>query len=164
MDEATFLTADEIGRALVDRMGPVHARQRLGIERDHEAQAFGQGLTFFRRENMKTSNLLIEAVLRLSGTYWRGRANAAKVRVRHNDIRSARLPSQFDGLTILHVSDLHADMSADAMAEAARLVDGLHYDLCVLTGTIVDEHSAPTSPAFATCWAFWRLSGERSMA
>jgi uncharacterized protein len=47
---------------------------------------------------------------------------------------SERLPSEFDGFTILHLSDLHADMSAGAMAEAARLVGGLRYDICVLTG------------------------------
>jgi uncharacterized protein len=47
---------------------------------------------------------------------------------------SERLPAEFDGFTILHISDLHADMSADAMTEAARLVSGLRYDLCVLTG------------------------------
>jgi hypothetical protein len=47
---------------------------------------------------------------------------------------SERLPSAFDGFTILHLTDLHADMSGGAMAEAARLVSGLRYDLCVLTG------------------------------
>ena len=36
---------------LEQRLGPVHAKQRLGIETDHEAQAFGQGLTFFHIEN-----------------------------------------------------------------------------------------------------------------
>ena len=77
---------------------------------------------------------MIETVLRLSGTYWRGRSNAAKVMLRNNEVFSERLPSQFDGFTILHISDLHADMSADALIEAARLVSGLQYDLCVLTG------------------------------
>jgi hypothetical protein len=27
----------------------VHARLRLGLEREHEAQAFGQGLTFLQQ-------------------------------------------------------------------------------------------------------------------
>ena len=115
-------------------MGRFHARQRLGIEKDHEAQAFGQGLTFFHVENLPISHAIIEMILRLSGTYWRGRANAARVQLRTNDVFSKRLPSQFDGFTILHLSDLHADISAGAMAEAARLVGGLRYDLCVLTG------------------------------
>ena len=37
----------DILRKLEARLGPLHARQRLGIETDHEAQVFGQGLTFF---------------------------------------------------------------------------------------------------------------------
>ncbi len=73
-------------------------------------------------------------ILRLSGTYWSGRANAARVKLRTNQVISERLPAQFDGFTILHISDLHSDMSGGAMAEVARLVDGLRYDLCVLTG------------------------------
>jgi hypothetical protein len=134
VESPNFLSADEIDHALASRLGRVHALQRLGIEKDHEAQAFGQGLTFFHIENLPVSHTIIEMILRLSGTYWRGRANAARVRLRTNEVFSERLPSQFDGFTILHLSDLHADLSAGAMAEAARLVSGLRYDLCVLTG------------------------------
>jgi hypothetical protein len=32
---------------LAERLGPLHARQRLGIELDHEAQIIGQGINFF---------------------------------------------------------------------------------------------------------------------
>jgi hypothetical protein len=35
---------------LEQRLGRRHARQRLGIEKDHEAQVFGQGLNFFHIE------------------------------------------------------------------------------------------------------------------
>jgi predicted MPP superfamily phosphohydrolase len=129
-----FLSADEIARALESRLGPVHARQRLGIEKDHEAQAFGQGLTFLHLENLPISHAIIGMILRLSGMYWRGCANARSVRLRTNQVFSARLPSAFDGFTILHLTDLHADMSGGAMVEAARLISGLRYDLCVLTG------------------------------
>ena len=78
--------------------------------------------------------MLIEAVLRATGTYRRGVANARKVELRRNDVRLLRLPKAFDGFTILHLSDLHADMSAAAMERVAELALGLEYDLCVLTG------------------------------
>ena len=39
--------ADEIHSMLEQRLGRVHARQRLGIESEHEAQIFGQGSTGF---------------------------------------------------------------------------------------------------------------------
>ena len=39
-----------------------------------------------------------------------------------------------DGFTILHLSDLHVDMSEAAMQRVCELVGELRYDLCVLTG------------------------------
>ncbi len=128
------LSANEVTQELESRVGRLHARRRLGKEKRHEERAIGRGLTCFHFENLPISHAIIEMVLRLSGTYWRGRRNAAKVRLRNNEVFSERLPPQFDGFTILHISDLHADMSADAMSEAARLVSNLQYDLCVLTG------------------------------
>ena len=104
------------------------------MEREHEVQAFGQGLSFLHLENMPVMQAIIELALRMTGTYRRGLANAAKVQLRHNTIRLANLPSAFDGFTILHLSDLHADLSGPAMRRAAELAEGLKYDLCVLTG------------------------------
>jgi hypothetical protein len=104
------------------------------MEREHEAKAFGQGLTFLHLENMPIMRAAIEIALRGSGTYWRGRSNAAKVVVKRNPVRLPALPASFDGFTILHLSDLHADMSQGALQRAAKLANDLAYDLCVLTG------------------------------
>lgn len=134
---------DDILRALDARLGPLHARQRLGIERDHVAQVFGQGLNFFHPENLAASPWLIEAALRLVGLYRRGLDNAKKVALRENVVRSARLPRAFDGYVILHLSDLHADLCPEAMARAAAIIGDLSYDLCVLTG---DYRGATTGP------------------
>jgi hypothetical protein len=114
--------------------GRLYAKQRLGIEIDHEAQIFGQGLTFFHIENWYSSHSLIRALFKLTGLYWRGRANAARVQVSHNDVRCERLPPGFDGFTLLHMSDLHADMNEGAMRRLEAILPGLNYDLCVLTG------------------------------
>jgi uncharacterized protein len=88
------------------QLGPHHVRQRLAVERDHEAQIFGQGLNFFHIENSYLSRAIIRAVLKVAGLYARGVRNAAKVVVRHNHINSARLPEAFEGFTLLHLSDL----------------------------------------------------------
>ena len=69
---------------LEQRIGRRHARQRLGIEKDHEAQVFGQGINFFHIENWPLSHVLIRALLMATGLYWRGISNAAKVDIRHN--------------------------------------------------------------------------------
>jgi uncharacterized protein len=119
---------------LEQRLGRLHARQRLGIEADHEAQVFGQGLNFVHFENWYSAHAVIRTVLKLSGLYWRGRRNAERVVLRNNDLRCPKLPAAFDGFTILHISDTHVDMNQRAMLRVGELVDGLRYDACVLTG------------------------------
>jgi uncharacterized protein len=129
-----LLDPDEARRRLESRLGPLHARLRLGIEREHEAQAFGQGLSCLHLENLPLMQGMIEIALRVTGTYGRGRANAGKVQLRRNTVHLPNLPSAFDGFTILHLSDLHADMSGPAMQRVAELAPDLDYNLCVLTG------------------------------
>ncbi|MFZ2017698.1 MAG: metallophosphoesterase [Methyloceanibacter sp.] len=119
---------------LESRLGRRHARARLGIEKDHEAQVFGQGINFFHIENLPLSHAVISAVLMATGLYWRGLSNAAKVELRENLIVSPRLPKAFDGFTILQLSDLHVEMSEGAMDRVVALLKDASYDLCVLTG------------------------------
>lgn len=117
------------------RLGRLHARQRLGLERDHETQAFGgPGLNFLHIENWYSVHSVIRTALRLVGLYGRACRNAERVRLRHNEVKSAKLPPSFDGFTILHLSDLHVDMNEAAMRSVGELVGDLRYDLCVLTG------------------------------
>lgn len=141
------LDAEERLRRLQIRLGPVHARLRLGLEREHELQAFGQGLNFLHLENMPFAEALIRLALRATGTYRRGLANAAKVRLRRNDIFLRRLPKAFENYSILHLSDLHADMSEAALRNAARLISSIKYDLCVMTGDFRGKTYGP----FARC-------------
>lgn len=129
-----LLSDEEIDVRLRQRLGLIHARQRLGIERDHEAQVFGQGLNFFHIENFPYSHALITSVLKLTGLYWIGRHNATDVKVRMNDVVFPQLPASFDRFTILQLSDLHVDMSPLAMRSVVDLVKDLNFDLCVMTG------------------------------
>lgn len=119
---------------LEQRLGRLHAKQRLGIEKDHEAQIFGQGLNFFHIENLTSSHALIRAVLMGSGLYWRGLRNAARVQLRRHRVVTPQLPAAFEGFTILQISDLHVEMSQAAMERVLKLLGGLTYDICVLTG------------------------------
>ncbi|MBS0641065.1 MAG: metallophosphoesterase family protein [Proteobacteria bacterium] len=124
----------QIRAFLEQRLGRLHARQRLGIEAAHEAQIFGQGLNFFHIENWYSIHTVIRTTLRLAGLYRRGVRNAGAVQVVRNEITSPRLPRAFDGFTLLHITDLHADISGPAMRRVIDLLPGLDYDLCVLTG------------------------------
>src|SRR5262249_45169257 len=94
---------------LEQRLGRLHAKLRLGIETDHEAQIFGQGINFFHIENWYSVHSVIRTTLKLMRLYWRGRKNAEQIQVRHNYIGMKKLPSQFDGFSLLHISDLHVE-------------------------------------------------------
>jgi len=129
--------------------GRVYARQRLGIETDHEAQIFGQGLNFFHIENWYSVHSLVRILLKLTGLYWRGKANAARVQVRYNDIRFRTLPIAFNGFTLLHISDFHADMNDGAMRRLEEILPGLTYDVCVVTGDYRGATFGPFDEAIA---------------
>jgi predicted MPP superfamily phosphohydrolase len=121
-------------RKLDDRLGPRHARQRLKFEVDHEAQVFGQGLTFFHLENWYSAPSVVRTALKMSGLYWRARRNADRIIIKRNEVKFHNLPSLFEGFTILHISDLHVDLSEGAMKHLVEIVGTLNCDVCVLTG------------------------------
>jgi uncharacterized protein len=145
---------DAIANQLEQRLGRLHAKQRLGIEKDHEAQIFGQGINFFHIENWYSIHSLIRNALKLVGIFWRGQRNAERVQVRHNYIRLQRLPSVFNGFTLLHISDLHVDMNKGAMRRLEELLPDLKYDICVMTG---DYRGATFGPFADTLEGIKRL-------
>ncbi len=117
---------------LEDRLGPVHARQRLGIEAERESHVLRGARSFIHLEYSVHS--LIRNVLRMVGLHGRGRRNALDIGLVDHSVPVPHLPAAFAGLRILHLTDLHIDMSpalAHAIVERVRDVD---YDVCVLTG------------------------------
>jgi predicted MPP superfamily phosphohydrolase len=112
----------------------LYAKQRLGIEEEYETRIFGQGINFFHIENWYSCHSFIRNTLKLTGLYWRGRNNTTRVQTRLNKFESENLPSAFDGFTILHISDMHVDMSPGAMHRLIELLHEIDYDICVLTG------------------------------
>ena len=115
---------------LEERLGWLHARQRLGIEDEREARVFN----FFHPEKWYLSATIIRTALMATGLYWRARRNAEDIKIRRHDICSPDLPASFDGFTILHLSDLHVDLNDGAMRRLVDLLPTISYDICVLTG------------------------------
>ncbi|KKN86123.1 hypothetical protein LCGC14_0271600 [marine sediment metagenome] len=116
------------------RIGHLHVRQRLGLEKDYEAHVFRRGTHFFHIENWYSIHGLIRGGLKLVGLHRRGQRNAHRIQVRHNEVRLAELPAAFDGYTILQLSDLHFGMSSGFLGSLLEMLVPLRYDLCVLTG------------------------------
>ena len=124
----------EIIAFLENRLGRLHARQRMGIETSSEPKVFGGGINFFHPENWYSGHAFIRYCLKLSGLYWRGQKNTFKFQLKHHHISLNNLPEAFEDFKILPLSDLHVDMNLDVTRELANRVKDLEYDICVLTG------------------------------
>jgi predicted MPP superfamily phosphohydrolase len=124
----------DIESRLEQRLGRLHARQRLGIEGEDEARVFGGGLNFFHLENWYSVHSVIRNTLRLTGLYGRGRRNAERVALRRNTVVLPRLSPGFEGFTILQLSDLHLEISEAAIRRTIEMLPEMHYDIAVLTG------------------------------
>lgn len=127
MDEYSF-------EALRERIGDEHLGQRMRAQVDHSVQLMGMGRGRFHLENVPLFIRLVERVLRVTGLVRQGRRNALAFRIRENQIKVQHLPPAFDGLHILHLSDLHVDGYLGFGQLVAQAIAGLAFDLCVLTG------------------------------
>src|SRR5262245_11770667 len=135
-------------QGLEHRLGSRYLAQRLRIEADHETDMSRKGKHFFSLENDFSARVLT-AGLQLTGLYVRGRRNALSLEVRRHDVLLANLPRAFDGFTILHLSDLHIDITSDLPNVLIETIEPLEYDLCVLTGDYRARTFGPFEAALA---------------
>ncbi len=157
LTEAEFRLDEDVNARLEQRLGRIHARLRLGLEADHEAQVFGQGINYFHFENLPWSHFVIQAALRITGLHGRGRKNATKIAVRFNYIASKNIPPSFDGFSILQLSDLHIDLSVKAMERLHQILPSLTYDICVFTGDYRGQTFGPYQAALTGMSSLCRL-------
>jgi hypothetical protein len=141
------VTTQDVYELLEKRLGRRHARLRFGVENEHEAQVFDEGIDYFHIGNLRLSPLMIRTCLKLTGLYGRGCRNAAQIEVRHNHIRLPKIPKAFDGFVILHLSDLHVDMNQGAMEHLRSILQEIKYDLCVFTGDYRGKSFGPYEEA-----------------
>jgi uncharacterized protein len=81
----------------------------------------------------------VSAILKLTGLYSCGRRMYMNPSLNECVIETPTLPAAFDGLRILHLSDLHFDLEPELAKVAAGLLKGLDYDVCVVTGDFRDR-------------------------
>lgn len=75
-----------------------------------------------------------EVLFRLTGLEKRGLRNALDIRLNRMELGFDNLPADFDGYTVLHLSDLHIDGMEGLAERLASLVARIEVDLCILTG------------------------------
>jgi uncharacterized protein len=137
----------ELVDLLEARLGGAVARRRLAMETGHAARVFGGGINYFHPENWYSLPKLIRFGLRATGLYRRAQRNALDIRLQHNEVTLAHLPPEFDGFTLLHLSDPHVDINDVIVGRIIDAIAGLDYDVCVLTGDYRAGTSGPIEPA-----------------
>jgi len=125
---------DSVLDALAARIGRLHVRQRLGLEHDLEAHVFRRRGKFLHVENWHPMSGLVRGSLRSVGLLARARRNARRIVLRRHEVALPHLPPEFDGFTILQLTDLHIDAASDYADVLIAAIRALEYDLCVLTG------------------------------
>ena len=63
------------------------------LEFEHDHERIGHGINFFHIEYWHSIHSLVRIALKLTGLYWRGHKNSARIQLRHNHIRLRNLPS-----------------------------------------------------------------------
>jgi predicted MPP superfamily phosphohydrolase len=79
--------------------------------------------------------------------YWYGNWSFKQVRLVENHISLANLPAAFEGYRILQVSDLHADLDPTLTPRILTALEGVEYDLAVVTGDFRDSTARDFGPS-----------------
>ena len=104
-----------------------------------------------RRPRLKWLSLtgaVIAAIL-FGSMWWGALVNRNRIAVSSITIESPDIPCAFDGMTIAQISDLHSGTWGNDTTFMARLVNkvnGLHPDIIVFTGDIVNRQSDELIP------------------
>lgn len=71
------------------------------------------------------------------------------IAVKRYTITITKLPIEFQGFTILHLTDLHSKEYGDGQRNLLELINRLHFNVVAITGDLVDRGSPSTEPAIA---------------
>lgn len=132
------------------RLGDEEFAARMQQEaRMRERSGEGQGKGIFRFEHKVDLYAFIRSCLKISGFWKRAVRNYFDIQVVRNEVCLPKLPPEFDGYTILQLTDLHADLHPDFPARVKEVIAPLQYDCVALTGDYrtctYSDHSGATT-------------------
>ncbi|HEY5812611.1 MAG TPA: metallophosphoesterase [Terrimicrobiaceae bacterium] len=131
-------------RKLAQRMGRKVLERRIRKQASLWAREVHQGKGFFMLEGIIPMDTLVWHCLELVGLDQVGKRNFLDVRVVENEVVLPQLPSQFEGFRLMQLADLHLDLDRKLVDVIIERIDGLEYDVAVLTGDyhnkIAQEH------------------------
>jgi uncharacterized protein len=120
----------ELFELLLDRIGSYHLRQRILRETDSVLDPFRKR----ELEEVLPVKSVLKFLLRATGITSRGVRNSVDFYTAVNRVPLRALPPAFNGVRLLHLTDLHLDGTpafTDALCARLR---SLQYDYCVITG------------------------------
>lgn len=120
--------------ALRKRIGRLHLKQRMNIQANYVAKLFSFNRRHIHIENMFWLHNVLSWALKATFLHSRAAGNALGIEVRNNKVDIPDLPENFNGYRILQMSDLHLDIDERLTDAIVERLEGLEYDLCVLTG------------------------------
>lgn len=119
-------------RNILENNAPHQTRRRLQSGRYLEDCEVEPGAT--GRGRMQAVADAVGTFLKYTGFREQGKRNCLDYRLERNDVYLKNLPAIFNGYTILHLSDLHADALIDEGVGIMRIVESVPCDIAVLTG------------------------------
>ncbi|MHB8124267.1 MAG: metallophosphoesterase [Desulfitobacteriaceae bacterium] len=75
--------------------------------------------------------------------------NLHSIAVKRYTIEISKLPTEFQGFTILHLTDLHSKEYGDAQRHLIELINRQQFDAVAITGDLVDKSNPSIEPAIA---------------
>lgn len=133
------MTPDET-RRLKRRIGNRTFEKRLARERyrkgetDMPRSAFRRFLRLMVVHKLRWVGPVVRVFFKASGLYPLAHRNYLRLAATEREQPLARLPREFDGFRILHLSDLHLDLDPTLVEALVPVLRTVRADVCVLTG------------------------------
>tara|TARA_B100001248_G_scaffold261923_1_gene255037 strand:+ start:71551 stop:72522 length:972 start_codon:yes stop_codon:yes gene_type:complete len=116
------------------RLGIDYVVTRLERQQSHRPSWLQRGRKLFPWKRLFLRLHFIKALLRILGIYGWGHRNYLDIRLEEHQVVLPSLPRAFEGYRILQLTDLHIDLDEDLVGVLCERLQGLDYDLCVMTG------------------------------
>ena len=129
------------------RLGDALFRQRLHEQAYHEAGVTHQEDFFRWVDQYVDFDKLVSRVVRLAGCFGWGYRNFKDIRIVEHRLYHPRLPRGLDGFRLLQLSDIHLDLDPSIIAVIGEKIEGLEYDLAVITGDFRNTSLADHEPS-----------------
>ncbi|MGB0408557.1 MAG: metallophosphoesterase [Opitutales bacterium] len=124
---------------LRERLSEAHLDQRLQQQAKHNARLSHQGEGFFRIERYIAIDELAKWGLRSVFLWKRGHANIFDIEIVEQEWHFPKLPKNFDGFRLLHLSDLHIDINPALNRAVVEAIKDCPHDAMVMTGDYRDS-------------------------